>query len=405
MSVVVMGLVWYSTVEGPSNRHVLLAMADRADDEGICWMGYNNLHRKTGISRRQVIRIVQGLEEGQWIVKDNERFTADGDQDTNLYQIDVDKLRASQQDGRPDEDEARAEKLARIAAAKNRRSSGGDTTTPPPESDTPTGGDTTTPPPDEMSPGWCRGVTTGGGAMSPNTSFNPSGNRGEGETAEPDGHAGEQVPDPTAPHPPAGSQGNDDLQKSHWTEPEYLWLCAGHRAAVLADPEADIPNCWKCKRTRESNAQRKAAHERAAAEQVGRVNACQMCAPRTDGDTTKPRPRLDFAGAVLSPWTECDHRTPLGDVLAELRAAAQADDAAEEARRAAPAAGPGGASEEVRAAALAKARAACRPTASTPPRKRFGRSREFVQDGSESGQPAVSGQPVDDSTAAVAVSA
>lgn len=145
MSIDVMNLVWRSTLEGSSKRFVLLALADRADDDGYCWPGVQNLVEKTGLSERTVQRALKDLEADQLLLHEA-RWTPQGDRDTNAYWINTEALAAIQ---RP-----RVSERGKHPMALARR------------------------PPD----GWCHGVTTsrhseptGGVMVTPNTSVKTAG--------------------------------------------------------------------------------------------------------------------------------------------------------------------------------------------------------------------------------------
>lgn len=95
MSIHVMNLVWRSTIEGSSRRFVLLAIADRADDDGYCWPGVQNIVDKTGLSTRTVDRARKSLEEDRILLQEA-RQTEKGGRDTNGYWINIRALEAMQ---------------------------------------------------------------------------------------------------------------------------------------------------------------------------------------------------------------------------------------------------------------------------------------------------------------------
>lgn len=82
MSVSIMADVWkYSQAEGNA-RLVLLAIADRANDDGECWPGQKNLAEKCRVSERTVKRCVKELGElGELVV------TRRGKNRTNVYRV------------------------------------------------------------------------------------------------------------------------------------------------------------------------------------------------------------------------------------------------------------------------------------------------------------------------------
>lgn len=95
MSIDVMNLVWRSTLEGSSKRFVLLALADRADDDGYCWPGVKTLVEKTGLSERTVHRVISELAASRLLLRE-ERRTQRGGSDTNGYWINLEALQGMQ---------------------------------------------------------------------------------------------------------------------------------------------------------------------------------------------------------------------------------------------------------------------------------------------------------------------
>jgi hypothetical protein len=86
MSIKVMSLVWDAFPgAGGSELLVLLALADRANDEGLCWPGITEIAAKTRISRSQARRVVHrliddgyvrvvGNANGGWHKEDTRRY-------------------------------------------------------------------------------------------------------------------------------------------------------------------------------------------------------------------------------------------------------------------------------------------------------------------------------------------
>ncbi len=62
MSIKVMTRVWEHSKQKASNLLLLIALADNANDEGICWPGLEYLHKKIRMSRRQTQRLIDKLE-------------------------------------------------------------------------------------------------------------------------------------------------------------------------------------------------------------------------------------------------------------------------------------------------------------------------------------------------------
>ena len=69
MSVRIMSQVWDapSTLAG-ANRFVLMALADHANDEGVCWPGLTRIASKTALTERQVRYSLRQLEEMGYLI-------------------------------------------------------------------------------------------------------------------------------------------------------------------------------------------------------------------------------------------------------------------------------------------------------------------------------------------------
>lgn len=114
MSIDVMNAVWKSTLEGTCHRFVLLALADRADEDGYCWPGITNIMDKTDLSRSSVKRSLRHLEAEQ-LLSVAPRFTKEGDRDSNMYLINVELLRKME---RPRRDPAVSEHSKHFPSSK-----------------------------------------------------------------------------------------------------------------------------------------------------------------------------------------------------------------------------------------------------------------------------------------------
>lgn len=72
MSITCMNRVWACPTQSGTKKLLLLALADRADDDGFCWPGVASLAQRTGVSERQVQRMLRKLEaDGEIFVKVN----------------------------------------------------------------------------------------------------------------------------------------------------------------------------------------------------------------------------------------------------------------------------------------------------------------------------------------------
>jgi hypothetical protein len=62
MSTRVMSECWPVRTE-PSRKAVLIALADQANDEGVCWPSVGTVAERTCLAERTVQRAIQGLQE------------------------------------------------------------------------------------------------------------------------------------------------------------------------------------------------------------------------------------------------------------------------------------------------------------------------------------------------------
>lgn len=104
--------VWASDVE--TGRFTLLALADNANDPGICWPGAALLASKTGKSRSSVFRDLKALE-GDGLIERRRRRRKNGSLTSNLYIINLDLLRSRRRKTTADE-RAEIEEMLRILA-------------------------------------------------------------------------------------------------------------------------------------------------------------------------------------------------------------------------------------------------------------------------------------------------
>lgn len=66
--------VWRIEGMEPMEKLVLLALADHADDAGLCWPSITTLESRTGMSRATVCRKLAALETAGHIVRDQGSF-------------------------------------------------------------------------------------------------------------------------------------------------------------------------------------------------------------------------------------------------------------------------------------------------------------------------------------------
>ena len=90
MSVQALAWAWEQETGSPTAKAVLLALADHADQDGICWPGIERIARKTELSRRTVIRQLTALADDAFL-EVSPRSDKDGKQTSNLYRIALDR--------------------------------------------------------------------------------------------------------------------------------------------------------------------------------------------------------------------------------------------------------------------------------------------------------------------------
>jgi len=90
MSIKLMNLIWDNGPESCTETLIMLSIADNANDEGLCWPSYNTIAKKSRISRRYCIELVQKLIDEGWLNK-TARYI-DGKQSSNYFIINVSKL-------------------------------------------------------------------------------------------------------------------------------------------------------------------------------------------------------------------------------------------------------------------------------------------------------------------------
>lgn len=98
MSVKVMSLVWDSPAFAGNSKLVMLCLADYANDEGLCWPSIGSIERKCSVSRSTVKAQLKKLEN-EGFLSIQRRRKEDGDNENNLYYINVDKVKFSVEQG------------------------------------------------------------------------------------------------------------------------------------------------------------------------------------------------------------------------------------------------------------------------------------------------------------------
>ena len=91
MSIKALNWVWKNSTTKGSERLVLLAIADNADDSGKAWPSLSTIAEKCNLSRRYIIRILDSLEQGGHIKKVVRRVDEMKNY-SNIYWITFDKV-------------------------------------------------------------------------------------------------------------------------------------------------------------------------------------------------------------------------------------------------------------------------------------------------------------------------
>lgn len=95
MSVDCMSAVWKHSTHSGNKLLLLLALADHANDDGICWPSLDKLAEKARISKRQAQRIVSELTESGEI---SILKKGNGRGQSTLYHVNVDKISSIKDD-------------------------------------------------------------------------------------------------------------------------------------------------------------------------------------------------------------------------------------------------------------------------------------------------------------------
>ena len=85
MSIAAMNWVWSLRLR-PSVKFVLLALADAADDSGLCWPSIPTIAKKTCLDDRSVQRILNNVKDGGFLEIER-RYGNHGTQTSNRYRL------------------------------------------------------------------------------------------------------------------------------------------------------------------------------------------------------------------------------------------------------------------------------------------------------------------------------
>ena len=87
MSVRAMAWAWRQQLSGPE-KLVLMALADHADEDGICWPGNAHIARKCNLRQRSVQRHIKNLIDNGYMTA-HRRYRETGGQTSNRYVLNV----------------------------------------------------------------------------------------------------------------------------------------------------------------------------------------------------------------------------------------------------------------------------------------------------------------------------
>lgn len=168
MSVDHMSMVFEAEGLSVTQKALLLAYANRTDAHGYTYPGVERLAAETGMSQSTVIRTRKGLEARN-LLRHQRRVKPSGRSTSNMYRINLDKLRSMRRAPKDFGDDSMAlefdDEFGDASTALDQaKKSGSDQ--PTCHSDT-LGGSTVTPSP-------CHSDTLGGGTVTPNPSEEPS---------------------------------------------------------------------------------------------------------------------------------------------------------------------------------------------------------------------------------------
>lgn len=83
MSIKLMSAIWHNGPSSQTERFVMLALADYANDDGVCWPSVTAIAEKTCITERSVRRIMRRLCECGWL----EIEPGAGRNNCNIYRV------------------------------------------------------------------------------------------------------------------------------------------------------------------------------------------------------------------------------------------------------------------------------------------------------------------------------
>ena len=104
MGFIEMGIVLNHVELQPAQKMILMALADRADAEGVCWPSIGEIAHRTCQSERTVLRHIAALKDLGLLTSQQRRYrTAKGDtrQASNVYHLNLTGMLAGNFDSRP----------------------------------------------------------------------------------------------------------------------------------------------------------------------------------------------------------------------------------------------------------------------------------------------------------------
>jgi DNA-binding Lrp family transcriptional regulator len=88
MSIKALNWAFGLDLKNTTQKFILVALADTADDFGVCWPSYETIAKKCSVSRRSVIRSINDLIK-QGIITKTRRFKANGFNNSNCFHLKI----------------------------------------------------------------------------------------------------------------------------------------------------------------------------------------------------------------------------------------------------------------------------------------------------------------------------
>ena len=101
MSIAALNWAWQQDTPTPTAKLVLLALADRANEDGECWPGMGTVAQMAGVSSRSVSTHLAALEEGGLLTRRRQR-RGDGTMGRYTYRLCIGHQKPASGGAQPD---------------------------------------------------------------------------------------------------------------------------------------------------------------------------------------------------------------------------------------------------------------------------------------------------------------